>query len=96
MASRKKKKTYFKLALAFVVIGGMTVAAWWWYLRHSSNFVTYPEFGIAVPDNYLIHGIDVSHHQDDINWDLVKNMQVKNIKDRFCIYQGNRRYRQGG
>src|SRR3954469_6537413 len=85
MASRKKKKTYFKLALAFVVIGGMAVAAWWWSPRRASNFVPYPEFAIAVPSNYAIHGIDVSHHQDDINWDLVKNMQVKNIKIGFAF-----------
>jgi lysozyme len=85
MASRKKRKNSFKLVLVFVVLAGMTLAAWWWWLRHSSNFVTYPEFGIAVPDNYTIHGIDVSHHQDDINWDLVKNMQVKNIKIGFAF-----------
>jgi len=85
MASRKKKKKSFQLVLVFVVLGGMALAAWWWYLRHSSNFVTYPEFGIAVPENYIIHGIDVSHHQDDINWDLVKSMQVKNIKIGFAF-----------
>ncbi|MFT3932525.1 MAG: GH25 family lysozyme [Chitinophagaceae bacterium] len=86
MATRKKKKRLSrKMILVFIVFTGMVISAWWWYRSHSSNFVTYPEFGIAVPNNYLIHGIDVSHHQDDINWDLVKSMQVKNIKIGFAF-----------
>jgi lysozyme len=85
MVTRKKKKISRKLVLVFVVFTGMTLAAWWWYIHHTTNFVTYPEFGIAVPDNYAIHGIDVSHHQDDINWELVKSMQVNNIKIGFVF-----------
>jgi lysozyme len=85
MVNRKKRKIPRKIILVFVVFAGMAIAAIWWYRFHASNFVTYPEFGIAVPDNYPIHGIDVSHHQDDINWDLVKSMQVKNIKIGFVF-----------
>ncbi|GAC1454575.1 MAG: glycoside hydrolase family 25 protein [Chitinophagaceae bacterium] len=85
MVTRKKKKISRKLMLVFMVFAGMGLAAWWWYRHHTTNFVTYPEFGIAVPDNYIIHGIDVSHHQDDINWDLVKSMQVKNIRIGFVF-----------
>ena len=32
-----------------------------------------------------MHGIDVSHHQDNIDWDAVKAMQVKNIKIGFAF-----------
>src|ERR1700760_4835163 len=85
MATRKRKKTSPKIILVYLVFGGMAVAAWLWYRYHATNFVTYPEFGIAVPSNYVIHGIDVSHHQDNINWDLVKSMQVKNIKIGFVF-----------
>lgn len=85
MATRKKKKKSVKLILVFVVFAGMTLAAWWWYVRHTTNFVIYPEFGIPVPSNFVIHGIDVSHHQDDINWDLVKSMQVGDIKIGFAF-----------
>ncbi|MEO5684012.1 MAG: glycoside hydrolase family 25 protein [Chitinophagaceae bacterium] len=85
MATRKKKKTSAKLIMVFVVFAGMGLAAWSWYRYHAANFVRYPEFGIAVPSNYEIHGIDVSHHQDNINWDLVKSMQVKNIKIGFAF-----------
>ena len=85
MATRKKKKIFRKVLMFFIVFAGMGLAAWWWYRLHATNFVTYPEFGIAVPANYAIHGIDVSHHQENINWDLVKNMQVQNIKIGFVF-----------
>ena len=32
-----------------------------------------------------MHGIDVSHHQDNIDWDAVKAMQVKKIKIGFVF-----------
>ena len=32
-----------------------------------------------------MHGIDVSHHQDNIDWDAVKAMQVKNIRIGFAF-----------
>ena len=35
------------------------------------TFVRYPAFGIAIPSEYSIHGIDVSHHNKSINWKLV-------------------------
>lgn len=85
MANRRKKNKSRVVLLVVLVISGTSLAAWWWYRYHATNFVTYPEFGIAVPENYLIHGIDVSHHQDDINWDLVKSMQVKKIKIGFAF-----------
>ena len=87
MATRKKKnkKTVRNVILALVVFVGAGAAAWFWYLYHATNFVTYPEFGIAVPNNFIIHGIDVSHHQDNINWDLVQSMEVKNIKIGFAF-----------
>lgn len=49
------------------------------------RFVRYPAFGIDIPVNFLMHGIDVSHHQDNIEWEAVKAMQVKNIKVGFAF-----------
>jgi lysozyme len=49
------------------------------------GFVHYKEFGIDIPTNYSIHGIDVSHYQQDIDWDLVKAMKVKNIAVGFVF-----------
>ena len=50
-----------------------------------AKFTRYPEFGIAVPENYSIHGIDVSKYQSTIAWDEVKKMKVKNIQLGFAF-----------
>ena len=49
------------------------------------GFKHYTEFGIDIPSNYSIHGIDVSHYQEDIDWALVKNMKVKGIGINFAF-----------
>ncbi len=49
------------------------------------RFVRYKEFGIDIPVAYAIHGIDVSHHQDNIDWKAVKAMQASNIKMGFAF-----------
>jgi lysozyme len=89
MANRRKAKrgskrllNYFLVLLMLVGMGG---ASWYLYNREMTNFVTYPEFGIPIPENFSIHGIDVSHHQQNINWDLVESMQVKKIKIGFAF-----------
>jgi lysozyme len=56
-----------------------------WWLYNRAKFVRYPEFGIAMPVEYPIHGIDVSRYQQMIAWDAVKAMQVKNIKLGFAF-----------
>ena len=36
------------------------------------KFVRYPAFGIDLPVNYAIHGIDVSRYQHNIDWKAVQ------------------------
>ena len=47
------------------------------------TFVRYPAFGISIPAEYTIHGIDVSHHNKSINWKLVQQMKVEKIRSGF-------------
>ena len=56
-----------------------------WYKYRRAKFRRYPEFGISIPENYSIHGIDVSRFQYTIAWDEVKLMQVKDIKLGFSF-----------
>lgn len=49
------------------------------------QFVRYPEFGIPVPAEYEIHGIDVSKYQQNISWEAVKEMNVHDIKLGFAF-----------
>lgn len=45
----------------------------------------YPAFGIDLPANYPIHGIDVSRYQQQIDWKAVKRMEDKNVKIGFAF-----------
>ncbi len=41
-------------------------------------------FGITIPENYTIHGIDVSFYQNRINWKEVKKMKVDSISISYA------------
>lgn len=89
--SRKKKKSSISEWKVFLVITGvllLTVATFYGYKKWEAyrvNFVRYAAFGIDIPVNYSIHGIDVSHHQDVINWTEVKNMEVEGMQIEFAF-----------
>jgi lysozyme len=81
----KKKKTVVKVvvvSIIYLVAAALAIYLITWYVNRP-KFVRYPAFGIPIPVNYSIHGIDVSHHQAAIDWQAVKNMQDKNIKIGF-------------
>ena len=83
----KKKRTVFKvIAVSIIYLATAALAV---YLitnyLNKPKFVRYPAFGIPIPVNYSIHGIDVSHHQAAIDWGAVKDMQDKNIKIGFAF-----------
>jgi len=88
MANNTRKHTAWKIVLlslsAAVLIMFVFVAYDWWQERRS-HFVRYPEFGIEIPTNYSIHGIDVSKYQDVIDWSSVKDMKVGNVQMSFAF-----------
>jgi lysozyme len=45
----------------------------------------YTDFGVYVPTQYTIYGIDVSRYQNRINWSEVNKMKVQNIAIRFAF-----------
>jgi len=49
------------------------------------TFVKYPGFGIDLPKDYAIHGIDVSRYQNRINWKLVAGMKSLDVKLQFAV-----------
>lgn len=54
-------------------------------VEEPENYITYNAFGIAVPGNYTIHGIDVSAHNQKIGWKAVKQMNIKGISINFAF-----------
>lgn len=88
MASRKKKKKIRRQILFAIAICFAAAGAWMIYQLGNYNrakFVRYPEFGIAIPESFSIHGIDVSKYQDVIAWEEVQNMKVKDISLGFTF-----------
>jgi lysozyme len=88
MARRKKKNKIWRIFL-FLLVGASMVMAYFtiydWWLERRAHFVRYPEFGIDIPVNYAIHGIDVSKHQSIIDWNSVKEMNVNNVRISFVF-----------
>ena len=83
----KKKTTAFKVitvSIIYLAAAALAIYLITWFLN-KPKFVRYAAFGIPIPVNYQIHGIDVSRYQAAIDWDEVKAMQDKNIKIGFAF-----------
>lgn len=50
---------------------------------------SYPTFGIDLPADYELHGIDVSRHQRDINWEAVSKMKHKDVTIQFAFIKAS-------
>jgi lysozyme len=88
MPPRRRKKKIIRWIISFIIIGvlGFTgLFGYQWMLYRKAKFTRYPEFGIAIPNDYTIHGIDVSKYQDIIAWEEVKAMKVRNIQIGFAF-----------
>ena len=89
MAKNRNKNT--SRALFYLSIFLLLVAGYWYAKKFDLfedsdvTFVQYPAFGIEIPTDYTIHGIDVSHHQKSVNWKLVKQMKVADIRIGFSF-----------
>ena len=55
----------------------------------AANKFIYKDFGVTIPWNYSIHGIDVSKHQHDINWKQVESMKVRGAKLSFAFIKAS-------
>ena len=86
MARRKKKASKWWIVAGILVITVVVVLVGYdWWISRKSRFVRYPAFGIPIPENYAIHGIDVSKYQQVISWESVKEMKVKNVQLGFAF-----------
>lgn len=45
----------------------------------------YKGYGVCLPISYKVHGIDVSHHQGDIDWKAVKATEKQEYPIRFVF-----------
>jgi lysozyme len=88
MRSSKKKKRIRRLVFRTFILLIAGLGAWVFYQQlnlRKKVFIRYPEFGIDIPEQYNIHGIDVSKYQSLIAWDEVKAMRVKDVRLGFAF-----------
>lgn len=81
--AKKRNKITAQLIVFIVVMLSFTAAVF--YYVNKPTFVHYADFGISIPVNYRIHGIDVSRYQRNINWADVKAMQIDHIRIGFSF-----------
>lgn len=78
---RKKSITMPTWLRAMISVGIIAVfsAGFYWFFIRPYAYRWKPccgrkEYGVCMPCNYNVHGIDISHHQDNIDWvQLVSN-----------------------
>src|ERR1700759_1036608 len=88
MTKGSKKNRGWKLilfSLAGAVLIMLGYVAYDWYRERQAQFIRYQAFGIDIPVNYTIHGIDVSKYQNIIDWGSVKDMKVGNVQLSFAF-----------
>ena len=90
IATRWKKIALAALYLAILSAGTYYIIQWW--KIREAGFIHYPGFGIQLPIGFEIHGIDVSHHQDMIKWESVRDMEEKSVKLGFVFIKATEGY----
>lgn len=84
--TQRGRKTYYKYWIAALVV--LVFYAFIFLTYFVSPFTTrwralYGD--VAYPEGYSIHGIDVSHHQGDIDWEKVSNAQIDKEPVAFVV-----------
>ncbi len=80
------KRAIYKIG-GFLLIVLLLAAGWYGYSRYFNKKKRriIREFAISLPLQYKIHGIDISKHQGEIDWDSVKAMHPKGIRLKFVF-----------
>jgi lysozyme len=95
MQMMKIKHIALGLALGSITLGGATLLLKGSFDVNSKNTEanfsspSYPSFGIDLPADYELHGIDVSRHQRNIDWDAVSNMRHKDVSLKFAFIKAS-------
>lgn len=83
----KRKKSVFRIFVLPLILLAAAATGTYFITSYLNKprFVRYPAFGIDIPVSFAMHGIDVSHHQGNIDWADVKAMQVQQVKMGFTF-----------
>lgn len=81
--NRKQHKLLPSIIIILIAFAGYWGYNYW--MDYKSKKAFYKNFGIAIPANFSIHGIDVSKYQSHIYWQHVKQVKVDNIQIGFSF-----------
>ena len=89
---RPQKRNRSQLLWLILLVSGFILVLYFalrekWEDRQAATIesVRYEAFGITMPSDYTIHGIDVSSYQGVIHWPSVKNMVSGEIQMGFVF-----------
>jgi lysozyme len=88
MAAKKSKDTLWKILILCITASIAVMLCLWtyeWWISRKAAYIRYDEFGIDIPTDYSVHGIDVSKYQRVIDWSSVKAMSVEDVKISFAF-----------
>jgi lysozyme len=88
MATRKRTDSIWKILTFCIGASVAVMLCLWgyeWWLARKANYIRYDEFGIEIPPNFSVHGIDVSKYQNVIDWTSVKAMNVDDVHLSFAF-----------
>ena len=85
--SKKSKRQIIMVLLTVLLIALVATGIWMyreWQSYQRAIKAKFPGFGIEMPAQFLIHGIDVSRYQKKIAWQEVVAMEVLGVRIGFC------------
>jgi lysozyme len=88
MPKKRKSDKVWKLLVVCIGISITVMIGLWireWILARKASYARYAQFGIDIPVNYSVHGIDVSKYQNVIDWPSVKAMEVEDVHISFAF-----------
>jgi len=88
MAKKRKKDRVWQLlkyGLGLCIAVMLVMWAYEWWIGRKARYARFDRFGIEIPVEYAIHGIDVSRYQHIIDWPSVKAMEVENVRIGFAF-----------
>ena len=90
MAKKRKKSNRKRSRWTWWVGGSLVVALYIWVFYHffvsPFGFRWRALYGDAkYPDGYEIHGIDISHYQEEIDWDKLQGATIGRCPIRFVM-----------
>lgn len=93
MTQKKRRQSLLSKILAhvfhwrvgYIVVLVTLIVLYPLYVSDGQKWTYVSKFGIRVPLKYEIHGIDISHHNDLIDWEKIKKGRTDKTEVDFCF-----------